>query len=110
MAQSSQSRLGWLAPGILPSLPSPRVKLQAHATMSSGLENMGSGGQSQGLLLAWCLSFFFCCCDKIPLCKQLKGRCYFSSQFQVQSIITGKSRQQEPEAAGLITSIARTRD
>ncbi|MGE9574917.1 hypothetical protein ACQP3C_28165, partial [Escherichia coli] len=32
---------------------------------------------------------------------QLKGeRDYFSSQFMVQAITTGNSRQQEPEAAG----------
>lgn len=45
------------------------------------------------------------CCDKAPPQKRIKtGRVYPGLQFEVQSSMVGKSRQQKLEAAGYVTT------
>lgn len=53
------------------------------------------------IVLMWCLSFPSSCCDKTLWQTWWWGGegVHFSSQFQLHSIIVGKSRRQELEAA-----------
>lgn len=57
--------------------------------------------------MSWCSSFFPCGYNKILWQKQLKKERTHNSR--VKSILVGKSRQQELEAAGHITFLVRRR-
>lgn len=72
--------------------------LPGHWLTSTGptlmMESLSERPTSFFCHLVGCLSVFSCCCDKMHGQKQVKeGKIYFSSQFKVQLIMVGESRQ-----------------